>query len=135
MVHAHTSLFYGLSVKGWTLVRAAKAHPVLVGPLLALDLIDQRLGLGTLQTSSGLGAQNTPTEIWEIIRAKLCSIALKEAESTWVKSLRCDQCVAHGIEIRTSWGWPSEDGDCDACFEIFSLVLCDLGFGAEVCSR
>ena len=123
MCQANTSLFYGLSVTGWTLSRAAKAHP-----LLALRIVDRRLGLGTLQTSTGLGAQKVPREIWEIVRTELCASALEEAESTWVESLRCRWCR---LQMGTSWGWP---GDCDSCSDRFLDVLCETGFGADVCS-
>lgn len=95
MCQGRLSVFYGFYFKAWTLARAAKAHPHLVGPLLArlaLDLINRRLGLGTLQTTSGAGAQIVSKEVWSMIRTELCFDELQEAESSWIDKVRCTRC-------------------------------------------
>lgn len=148
MYRAHLSLTYGLDINAWSLARAAKACPLLAGPLLALDLITRRLGHGTLQTSSGKGAHKTSERIWSLIRRELSRVALKDVETNLIWDMRCRECWDRASERRfdkfpydwdeyevlprhfdwTEWGTPA----CAECAAEFHSFVSRPDFGAEV---
>ncbi|KAK4701705.1 hypothetical protein P7C70_g4521, partial [Phenoliferia sp. Uapishka_3] len=143
MCTAETSIFYGVFVRAWTLIRAAKAYPRLAEPLLALDLIALRRRRGTLSSGfeNGAGAERMPNEVWDLVRRELRLRVIKETAWDWAEKLMCEQHAgAHVREFGTMndaeevtrlpmnhSGWSTCESDCEWCFQRWADVVSNLG--------
>ncbi|KAK4699681.1 hypothetical protein P7C70_g6578, partial [Phenoliferia sp. Uapishka_3] len=143
MCTSNAVLFYGIVVRLWTLIRAARAHGDLVGPTMALKLIEYRRRLGTLGTLSGpYTISKLPTEIWSLIRDELYATALEDAFAEWLAEMRCDDCERDGqkrLKKRKSYSRSAEEShalpvyawtewefpECDDCWEFFNEATGD----------
>ncbi|KAK4700100.1 hypothetical protein P7C70_g6151, partial [Phenoliferia sp. Uapishka_3] len=143
MCSSNTVLFYGIVVSAWSLVRAGRARANLIGPTMALKLIEKRYREGELRTCKGFGAvSKLPLEIWGLITVELYATALEGALADWLAEMRCDDCKKDGerrmirrkgdatgkeyalpIHDWAEWGHPEcEEG----CMEAWDDARCSL---------
>ncbi|KAK4702109.1 hypothetical protein P7C70_g4114, partial [Phenoliferia sp. Uapishka_3] len=147
MCTANSTLFYGIVVRLWTLVRAGRAWAALTGPTMALELLESRQQLGTLRTTSiSNSIAKLPTEIWSMIMNELYAVALEDALATWLAEMRCTGCAKIGtrrlkkrsgeipggkraytlpLHEWSEWGYP----ECDLCMDNFNDVVSDMYYG------
>ncbi|ORY54363.1 hypothetical protein BCR35DRAFT_355896 [Leucosporidium creatinivorum] len=95
MCRSSVTLFYGLWVKTWSLVFAARAHEKIQPPLLALDLIIARRRSGKLvveEQETRTTARDLPEEVWELIKQEIIDEAIHQEEEEAFELYRCSSC-------------------------------------------
>jgi hypothetical protein len=149
-------LFYGVWVKTWSLVFAAKAYKKAASALLAIDIILRRRRTGQLSVKERLkkrkNAMDLPEEIWSIIKQSVIDEALEDAEESVLSQNRCQGCnvalgessVGDGSDLEdsqpkplnkvlTQWDKPV----CEECLDLleFEGTFCDLDVDEKVRER
>ncbi|GAA5992250.1 hypothetical protein JCM5350_006323 [Sporobolomyces pararoseus] len=95
MSSAHSTLFYGVFVKSYSLCFAAEAFSSTKNSLLAIDIIRNRRKRGTLSVGTPRKAlTKIPEEVWQIVKEQIIESATLAIEQDDMEAT-CRLCPCH----------------------------------------